>query len=458
MNKTVLIIDDDPSFLHISKMFLSKNNWIVETHTDWDMAKKAYEVEKYSVVLVDLNIGELNGFDIVEQIKKKNPDQAIGIITGHSSVESVVVALRLGVLDYITKPCENEEILIRLENIFTLVNKDEEIEALKNEIEEKYKFHNILTQDEKMIKLCEFAKTIAETDATVLLQGETGTGKELFAKAIHYASLRNKNKLVVVNCAGINENLLESHLFGHMKGAFTGAHETVKGKFEVVGEGTIFLDEISETSFNFQKKFLRVLEEKTFERVGGSKNITCNARVIAATNRDLAQMVEEGLFRKDLFYRLNVVPIHIPSLRERTTDIPLLGEYFLDRALKKFNKTKLQYNDELNNHLLEYSWPGNVRELEHYIEKMVLISKDNNFNFDSFSLVNKNMHNNQMLTKKTISTDVFEQSFFDFQLFTEKAYFKYLLKKYKKDVIKIADHAKTAKKTVYAKLHKYSLR
>ena len=454
MKKQVLLLDDDKSFLKLTQIFLQKRNWEVEAYGSWEDAKKAYTEKSFAVVVVDINIGNQNGLQVVEELKKQNPRQAIVVITGHSSVETAISSIRLGVSDYITKPCENEEILLRLENLFNLIHKDEEIEALKNEIAGRHQFHNILTRDERMMLLCELAQTIASTDSTVLIQGETGTGKELFAKAIHYESTRRDEPFIIVNCAGINENLLESHLFGHVKGSFTGAHETVKGKFEVVGKGTIFLDEISETSLNFQKRFLRVLEEKTFEKVGDSKSIICEARILAASNKDLLKMVQSGDFRKDLFYRLNVVPINIPPLRDRHNDIPLLAKFFLDKYTKKYNRENLVYTSDLETHLLSYKWPGNVRELEHYIEKLVLTTFDGNIKWELVQFSAE-----QAFSKHRGASNGDYNS--DFQTFTdqvEKAYFSHLIDQYEGNISKVAEHAKTAKKTVYAKIKKYQLR
>ncbi|EKD27857.1 MAG: Strongly similar to sigma 54 response regulator [uncultured bacterium] len=453
MNKTLLLIDDDQSFLKLSKMFLSKHSWEIDAFESWNEAAKTYYPKKYAIVLVDLNIGNDNGMNVIKEIKDKDVSQSVGIITGHSSVESAVNALRMGVDDYITKPCENEEILIRIENMFSLINKDEQIRALKDEIAGKYTFHNLITQDSKMISLCELARTIASTDATVLLQGETGTGKEVLSKAIHYNSPRKNNPFIVVNCAGINENLLESHLFGHIKGAFTGAHENVKGKFEVAENGTIFLDEISETSMNFQKKFLRVLEERTFERVGESKSIKCNARIIAASNKNIKTEVEKGSFRKDLYYRLNVMVLEIPPLRNRHGDIILLAGHFANDFAKTLNKTPIIFSEKLNNALIRHPWPGNIRELRHFIEKISILSTDGIVKDEFFPALENLEEENDSLINSTILANNFQ----DFLLNAEKLYFENLMKKYNCDISKIAEHAMTAKKTIYAKIHKYNL-
>ena len=447
-----MLLDDDTSFLRLTSLFLERNGWSVDTFENWDQAKKRCVEGSYPVILIDVNIGNSNGLQIVEEIKKKNPSQPIIIITGHSSIETAVSSIRLGVSDYISKPCENEEILLRLENVFSLIGKDEEIAALKNEIAGRHQFHTIITHDEKMMLLCELAKTIASTDSTVLIQGETGTGKELFAKAIHYESPRRDDPFIIVNCAGINENLLEAHLFGHLKGAFTGAHETVKGKFEVVGNGTIFLDEISETSLNFQKKFLRVLEEKTFEKVGDSKSILCNARIIAATNKDLKKMVLANEFRKDLFFRLNVVPLTIPPLRDRSGDIPTLAKHFLARYTQKFNKPPIEYLPDLNDLLLKHAWPGNVRELEHYIEKLVLTSQEGKLRLDYFPIVLESQE------KPRTSERNYGLDYEQFIDECEKDYFSHLFLQYGNDINQIAEHARTAKKTIYAKIKKFSLK
>ncbi|MBN2144091.1 MAG: sigma-54-dependent Fis family transcriptional regulator [Candidatus Aureabacteria bacterium] len=450
MRKNIFLVDDDTSFLKLTRLFLQRENWECDAFASWEAAKSHYEPGKYSIVLIDLNIGTHNGLEIVEEIKKQNPSQAVVIITGNTSLETVVLALRLGVCDYLTKPCENEEILLRIENLYRLITKDEEISELKREISGKYQFHQIITQDEKMKKLFQLAKIISPTDTTVLIQGETGTGKELFARAIHHESPRHIHDFIVVNCAGLNENLLESHLFGHMKGAFTGAFETVKGKFELVGNGTIFLDEISETSSHFQKKLLRVLQERTFERVGDSRSIECKARVIAATNKNLKVLVEKGDFREDLFFRLNVVPMQIPPLRERQCDIPLLANHFIENYSKKFNKSFALPDENIFDRLLNYPWPGNIRELEHYIEKAVLMSPGNIFTLDDIPVPAEQV---QPSPPKT-----FDMDYESFMNHSEKSYFEHLLRQYNDNIAKIAGHGKITKKTVYAKMKLHSLK
>jgi len=451
-----MIVDDDPSFLKVTQIFLERQGWTVETFSSWEEGKTAYAINRFAVLLVDLNVGTKNGLELIQEIKKQNPSQAIILITGHSSVETAVAALRMGVADYISKPCENEEILIRLENIYLLLSKDEQIQELKNQIAEKNQFHSIITQDEKMLALCELAKVIAATDATILLQGETGTGKELFARAIHFESPRNQDPLIVVNCAGVNDNLLESHLFGHVKGAFTGAFEPVKGKFEVVGEGSIFLDEISETSLHFQKKLLRVLQERNFERIGDTKTLPCKARIIAATNKNLKDMVAMQEFREDLFFRLNVVPLVIPPLRERKKDILILALFFLEKFSKKYGKTLESWDMHFTEILLQYSWPGNIRELEHYLEKLVLTSKNGKLLWEQFPLsenaVSENIHALENIK------DVLSLPFDPFLEKVEQFYFQTWLDRCEGDVAKTAIHAKTTKKTAYAKINRYNLK
>jgi DNA-binding NtrC family response regulator len=456
VKKYVMIVDDDPAFLRITRIFLERQGWTVEAFNSWEEGKAAYAINRFVVLLIDLNVGKHNGLELVQEIKKQNPSQPIILITGHSSIETAVAALRMGVSDYITKPCENEEILIRLENLYMLVSKDEQIQALKNQIAEKNQFHNIITQDEKMMALCELAKTIAATDATMLLQGETGTGKELFAKAIHFESPRNQDPFIVVNCAGVNDNLLESHLFGHVKGAFTGAFETVKGKFEVVGEGSIFLDEVSETSLHFQKKLLRVLQERTFERVGDTKILPCKARIIAGTNKKLKELVSRGEFREDLFFRLNVVPLMIPPLRERKKDIPILALFFLEKFSKKYGKALEAWHPQIQEALLQHAWPGNIRELEHYLEKLTLTSKDGKLLWEQFPLFEESP-SKALPDFENISNSL-ALSFDPFIEKVEHLYFQSLLNRCAGDVAQAALHAKITKKTVYEKIKRYGLK
>jgi DNA-binding NtrC family response regulator len=328
------------------------------------------EINRYDVVLTELLMPEIEGIGILRHFADHSPQTTVIIVTGDASIKSAVRATKLGAFDYLTKPVETDEILSVIEKALKAKDQGSTLEKPEGK---RNTFSNIIGNSQTIRQIFEIVEKIADTDSTILLVGESGTGKELIAKAIHYNSSRRNRSLVAVNCGAIPEELLESELFGHEKGAFTNAVRTRIGRFELAHEGTIFLDEISNMSPKLQVKLLRVLQEYEFERVGGNKGIKIDVRVISATNRDLRKKVAEGTFREDLFYRLNVIPIHIPPLRERMPDIPLLVNHFLNRfnSLKKRNIEGI--TPAAMECLIRHDWPGNVRELENLMERLVIL-------------------------------------------------------------------------------------
>jgi len=396
----IILVDDEESILMLLTEFLRENGYEVDSFSDSIEALSALKTGRYHILITDMAMPKIDGLQLISYIQKEYLNTLGIVITGYGSLENAINALRCGAFDYILKPFKLEDIMSVVEsamyyyNLMTNVGLTQKFSSranlmkrfsqsrlllenalLKERLKEKYKFNNIIGISFGMQKVFELIEKVAETNATVLITGESGVGKELVAKAIHYNSLRKDNPMVVVNCGAIPENLLESELFGYEKGAFTGAYNTKYGKFEVADKGTIFLDEIGDMSLNLQVKLLRVLQEKTFERIGGSKPIRVDVRFIAATNRDLEQMVKDGKFREDLFYRLNVVPIHIPPLRERKQDIPLLIDYFLEQA-NRFNDANVEGFDEgALEVMMAYDYPGNVRELNNIVERVVVLKK-----------------------------------------------------------------------------------
>lgn len=372
-NENILIIDDSPEILTQFSNFLKEEGFEVETALDGQAGIAKIEKRFYDLVVTDLKMPGLDGMQVLKYVQENSPDSICIILTGYGTVKNAVEAIKLGAFDYLTKPIKLDEILITLKRALEYRNLRRENINLRNQLKKKYRFENIIGDSEKMQKIFEVIEKVADSDSTILILGESGTGKELIAKAIHYNSYRRESPFIPVNCAAIPSELLESELFGHEKGAFTNAIRTRIGRFELANGGTIFLDEIGDMSPVLQSKLLRVLQDRQFERIGGIKTIKTDIRVIAATHQDLKLAVEQKRFREDLYYRLNVIPIHLPPLRERKTDIPLLAHHFLDH----FNRTKKKkikgFTKEAMEKLIQYNWPGNVRELENTIERVVIL-------------------------------------------------------------------------------------
>lgn len=373
----ILVVDDDPSIRNMLEIVLKKNNYDVILATDGREALELLKKKTFDLVISDIKMPDISGISLLQRLKTSNPEIPVIMITAFASTNDAVEAMKLGAEDYITKPFNLEELKMIIEK--SLYKKDIEREniQLKQRLYEKEKFENIIGKSTGMKKIFELIDTIAATDSTVLIVGESGTGKELIAKAIHSKSKRSENKFVSINCGALPETLLESELFGHTKGAFTDAHREKVGLFQVADQGTLFLDEISEMSQNMQVKLLRALQEKRIRRVGSNEEVDIDVRIISATNKDLMNSIQKNEFRADLFYRLNVIPIMVPPLRERKVDIPLLMEYFLSQFSVKFDKGIEGFQKEVMDHFLNYGWPGNVRELENVVERAVALEKDN---------------------------------------------------------------------------------
>ncbi|MDW8002787.1 MAG: sigma-54 dependent transcriptional regulator [Deltaproteobacteria bacterium] len=393
----LLIVDDDENILGLMKEFLKSHGFDVTCLTDSKHAINTLKSDNYDILITDLVMPKLDGLQLLSFIQKEYLDTLAIIMTGYGSLETAIMALRCGAFDYILKPVDlhrlldtvnsamhyrrlmkNRLLAQELKNRANLFRRFSESKLLWENTSsgslEKQKY-NLIGVSLPMQKVFEMIEKVADTLATVLITGESGVGKELVARAIHCNSPRKDNPLVIVNCGAIPETLLESELFGYEKGAFTGAFSTKIGRFEIANGGTIFLDEIGDMSLNMQVKLLRVLQEKEFERIGGTKAIKVDVRVIAATNRNLEQLIKEGKFREDLYYRLNVVPIHIPPLRERKEDIPLLVDHFLKLANRQNNCSVEGVSEGAMAILMEYDYPGNVRELQNIIERIVILKK-----------------------------------------------------------------------------------
>lgn len=373
---TLLLVDDDIAHRTMLKAHLGTEGYAIIEADDGDIAIHLVKERNIDLVLLDLKMKRMGGMEALAGIHKLKPELPVIIITAFSSVENAVEAMKDGAFDYVTKPVDSVGLSLSIKRALDYKKLQQENTSLKQRLGEKFDFGNLIGNSQPMQELAETLTLVAPSDATVLITGESGTGKELIAGAVHHNSRRKDASFIKVNCAALHENLLESELFGHEKGAFTGAAEQRKGRFELADKGTLFLDEIGDMSMTTQAKILRVLQEGEFERLGGIKTIKVDVRLLAATHRNLEQMVEEGSFRQDLFFRLNVVPLHLPPLRERPMDIPALAEHFLKRYCAKNRKDIRNLHAEALEALLAYAWPGNIRELENAIERAVILCLD----------------------------------------------------------------------------------
>ena len=371
----ILVVDDERSMRELLMIVLRREGHQVHLAEDGPSAVATMERQAIDVLISDIKMPGMNGVDVLREAKRIDPDIVGIMITAYASTESAVEALRLGAYDYLTKPFDVEELKAKVNNALERRSLREENVLLKREMVKESSFSNIIGRSKAMQDLFELIKTVAPTNSTILVTGESGTGKELVARAIHVNSLRRDHPFVALNCGALPETLLESELFGHMRGAFTGAAVTKKGLLESAERGTVFLDEISEMSPLMQVKLLRVLQERKFRRLGGNEEIEADIRIIAATNRDLPQFVAEGRFREDLFYRINVIPVHLPPLRERREDIGALAEHFAVKYRETMGKAITGLAPEALRCLEEADWPGNVRQLENVIERAVALER-----------------------------------------------------------------------------------
>ncbi len=375
MKTQVLVVDDEVDALELMRELFTTNGYKTFTAKNGVEALNIIRDNEPDIMITDIQMPEMDGMQLLDVVRKKYPDIAVIMITAYGTIPSAVEAMKKVARDYIIKPLQLDSLLAKVETMSQLRSLIRENEHLRSQLTEKYNFDHIIGRNPKMLQLFELIKAIAPATSTVLIRGENGTGKELIANAIHYNSDRVKKPFIKVNCGVFAENLLESELFGHVKGSFTGAVKDRPGRFELAHGGTIFLDEIGDITPNMQLKLLRVLQERTFERVGGTETLKVDVRIIAATNRNLEEAMEQGEFRQDLYYRLNVIPIVVPPLRERPDDVPLLVYHFVNKFSKEFKKPIKEIDDEVMRCLSSYHWPGNIRELENIIERAIVLSK-----------------------------------------------------------------------------------
>ncbi len=369
---TILLIDDDQSLRRVMEYSLTESGYAVRTAANGEEGLALFGQEPFDAVVTDITMPGLDGIEVLTRMQRTDPAVPVILITAYGTIENAVAAMRQGAFDYITKPFNRDELRLTLERALKMRRLERENVRLRAEVTDRYRFDGIIGGSEPLREALDLAGRVAASDASVLITGESGTGKELLAKGIHYNSARADGDFVAVNCAAIPEQLIESELFGHMKGAFTGAVRDKEGKFELADGGTLFLDEIGDLRIDLQAKILRALQERAVDRVGGTKPVAVDVRIIAATNQDLERAVKEGAFREDLYYRLSVVTIRMPPLRERKDDIVLLTDHFL----KKFNKdAAVSLDAGVRAALLRYGWPGNVRELENVIERALVLRR-----------------------------------------------------------------------------------
>jgi DNA-binding NtrC family response regulator len=381
--KSILLVDDEIKLLRILHSSLKKKGYTVHTAVNGAEARKKINEKVIDVVFLDLMLPDTTGLELLQELAPLYPQKKFIMMTAYGNIESAVTAIKAGAFEYIVKPAKLDEIVIVIEKAYEWLEMKEENQILKEQLKKIESTGVPIGTSPAMKRILQLVERVANTDATVLLEGESGTGKSMIARSIHSLSTRSKAPFISVNCAAIPEQLLESELFGYEKGAFTGATESRQGKFEAANEGTIFLDEIGEITPSLQAKLLQITQEKSFMRLGSNKMKQVDVRIISATNRNLKKMVDQGMFREDLYYRLNIVDIDIPPLRERRDDIPILIEEFLDKHRLRNNKD-YRVSSELMNILLDYHWPGNVRELENALERAVVLCRYDHLSIEDF--------------------------------------------------------------------------
>jgi len=438
----ILLIDDERTICDGCRLVLSDHGHLVEAHIQGGAGLNAIREGQFDLVLLDMKLPDMDGMEILRTVRKERSDVYIIVMTGYSTVQNAVEAMKLGAVDYLSKPFTDDELVISVERAIEKKRLVEENILLRKELLDRYSFSNILGENPKIIKIFDQVKKVAPTDSTVLIYGESGTGKELFARAIYAHSQRAAKQFVAVDCSTLSPSLLESELFGHVKGAFTGALQDKPGIFEVAHNGTLFLDDVANLTMEIQGKLLRVLEVYEYKPVGASHVKKTNVRIIAATNKDLKTMVDEGRFREDLFYRFNVFPIILPPLRERKDDIPKLAYHFLRHFCRKTGKKIKGFSDDAIEILVKHEWPGNVRQLKNVVERLVIMTDRGILNSSDLF---ESTERKQFLRTDTIPENLEELNAFKQQLLekeygqTEKAFLIKALKACKGNITHAAE-------------------
>ena len=386
----LLVVDDEEVMRESLAAWLREDGYTADTASSGREAVEKARAKEYAIYFVDLKMpGGMDGIETLMEIRRLQPEASIIVITAYATVDTAITAMKEGAQEYVVKPCNPQEISLLVSRIIKVKNLQRENAVLRKKLARQYRFHDLVSKSPRMLEIFDLVRDVASLKSTVLVQGESGTGKELIARAIHFSGDRAARPFVGVSCGALAETLLESELFGHEKGSFTGASERRKGKFEQADGGTLFLDEIGDISAKLQVDLLRVLQERRFYRVGGSEEIPVDVRVIAATNRDLEAAVREGRFRDDLFYRLNVIAVRIPPLRERREDVPLLARTFLERLSHELGKEVTDLTDGALSLLMDHDWPGNVRELENAVERAIVTCRSHVLSEESFAFLRR---------------------------------------------------------------------
>jgi len=455
MKQTILIVDDEESICQSLKAILSDEGHNVLVAASGEEALKIMEEDMPQLILLDIWLPGIDGLETLEKIKALYPNVIVIMMSGHGTIETAVKATKLGAFDFIEKPLSLDKVIIMVNNALNIIRLEEENVLLREKVSHQYELTGISPQ---ITELKEMISIVAPTNAWIIIMGENGTGKELVARSIHHLSHRSHKPIVEVNCAAIPEELIESELFGHEKGAFTGATDKKRGKFDLAHEGTIFLDEVADMSLKAQAKILRILQEKKFERVGGNKVIDMDVRVLAATNKDLEKEMEEGRFRQDLYYRLHVIPLIVPPLRERKEDIkPLAEKFLLDAAVKEGEKQKV-LTDEALVVLMEHDWPGNVRELKNIMERLVILTPSGEIAAkDIPSLSIKTEYKNITSKNGNIALDQISDSLKDAKLDFEKQFILKKLEENEGNITKTAEAIGLERSNLHKKLKSMKL-
>ncbi len=455
MRKKILIVEDESRQAKLWMARLEEEGYKVDLAQDGKEACNKMLERNYQLVLTDIRMPQMDGLRLLDWIRERDKELPVIMITAYADVDSAVRAMKKGAYDYVKKPIDLEELVQIIGKVFRMKRLEEENIYLRKELSRKVG-RLVVGEGAAFKKVMDLIKKVAQTKSTIIINGETGTGKELVANTIHFSSLRKNAPLVVVNCAALPENLLESELFGHVKGAFTGAYEGKKGKFEIADSGTLFLDEVGAIPINLQPKLLRAIETQEFEPVGSTKTVLCDVRIIAATNVDLKKAIERGEFREDLYYRLNVFPIYLPPLRQRLEDIPYLVDYFIEMYSNELKKEIKGVEKEALDILISYSWPGNVRELENVIERAIVLCETNILTVELFSmLIGKHAGEGHSLDTKSLGSsnnDNYSESKKKFLTSFDRNFIMRILKETKGNITMAAKISGIDRKNLYRKI------